>query len=263
MNIKEAIRTSLLHRGWFVSNSSADGEIREFLKTIRPKNTPLGLLRLGNAADGGYLVPNDLGGVKYCFSPGVSDNSSFEADLAARGIESFMADWSVAGPATESKMFHFEKRYLGARTDETMMTLKDWVLRSVPDDSNDLMLQMDIEGSEYDVIFDTPEHIWRRFRIAVVEFHDFNYIFNPMDLRLMSLCFARMLRVFDVVHIHPNNGSGSSKRRALEIPRMLEFTFLRKDRIQKWEYASDFPHSLDRPNYPHIPDLLLPQCWYQ
>jgi len=262
MSMKEWVRRTLLERGLFVAHSTHDQEIIALLKAIRPKSTAVPLVRIGNAADGGYLVPDDFENVRYCFSPGVSDNSTFEAELAAKGIESFLADWSVEGPAVESEMFHFEKRYIGARTDQTTMTLKSWVERSVSEDSGDLILQMDIEGSEYDVVFNTPEEVWNRFRIVLIEFHDFNYIFNPLGLRLVSLCFARLLEVFDVVHIHPNNYSGSSKRGRLEIPRMLEFTFLRKDRVGNWDFRSDFPHALDCPNIPESPDLLLPKCWY-
>jgi len=35
------------------------------------------LIRVGSAHDGGYLIPDDLGGIAMCFSPGVSTNADF------------------------------------------------------------------------------------------------------------------------------------------------------------------------------------------
>jgi hypothetical protein len=259
--LKKMAIGKLLERGWVPPIAPEEG-IHALLRAMRPRTTSKQLLRIGGEMDGGYLVPDDLDGVRYCFSPGVADTSTFEVDLAARGIESFMADYSVGGPAVQSEMFHFEKRYLGARTDQIFTTLKDWIERSVPKDSGDLILQMDIEGSEYDVIFDTPEDVWKRFRIVVMEIHDLNAVFSPLGLRIVSLCMNKLLRIFDVVHIHPNNSQGAVKRRDLEIPNLLEVTFLRKDRIDESRFTGNFPHALDRRNVPELQDLVLPECWH-
>jgi hypothetical protein len=263
MKLKDALKTRVLGYGWFCSIASLDHQVRTLLSKMRPVATDKQLIRIGSQADGGYLIPDDLQGIRYCFSPGVAHSSAFEADLAARGIESFLADYSVDGPATESPMFHFSKRYLGAVTDDVFITLGDWLEASVTPADGDLILQMDIEGSEYDVIFQTPDEIWRRFRIVSIEFHDVNAMFQPMGLRLLSLSVNKLLRIFDVVHIHPNNGGGTIRHGALEIPRMIEMTLLRKDRIATRQAARTFPHLYDRPNFPEIPELELPECWYK
>jgi hypothetical protein len=263
MKLKDDIKTKLLGHGWFCSTASHDHQIQALLRAMRPVATNRQLIRVGSPADGGYLIPDDLADIRYCFSPGVARSSAFEADLASRGIESFMADYSVNGPAAESPMFHFSKRYLGAFADNVFITLSDWLLTSVSPEDGDLILQMDIEGSEYDVIFQTPEEIWKRFRIVTIEFHDVNAVFQPMGLKLLSLCMNKMLSVFDVVHIHPNNGGGTVRNGTLEIPRMIEVTFLRKDRIATRQAVLSFPHPFDQPNFPEIPELELPECWYK
>jgi hypothetical protein len=261
--LKDAVKTRLLGHGWFCSSASLHHQVLAFLRAIRPVSTDKRLIRIGSPGDGGYLIPDDLEGVRHCFSPGVSNSSAFESDLASRGIESFMADYSVDGPAEESPMFHFSKRYLGAFTDNVFITLGDWLQTSVSPEDGDLILQMDIEGSEYDVIFETPEEIWKRFRIVTIEFHDVNAVFQPMGLKLLSLCMNKLLSVFDVVHIHPNNGGGIIRNGTLDIPRMIEVTFLRKDRVATREAVLSFPHPFDRPNFPEIPELELPECWYK
>ena len=52
-----------------------------------------------------------------------------------------------------------------------------------------------------------------------------------------------------VVHIHPNNTVKHlcRKYKGLELPSVMEFTFLRKDRIKTFTKIERFPHILDRP----------------
>jgi hypothetical protein len=261
--IEYLIRNVLLRRGYFVSKLSDDTEIRDLLDRLKPLATDKPLVRIGGDVDGGYLVPDDLDGIEYCFSPGVARTASFESALAKRGIHSFLADYSVDGPPVNSEMFSFEKKYLGAFNTEIYMTLGRWVEKSLPGYTGDLILQMDIEGGEYDVMLETPEEVWKKFRIVVIEFHGLHTVFNKYGLKSFRFCFQKLLNHFDVVHIHPNNATFRARRGDLDIPGVMEITLLRKDRIQ-WRRRRDvFPHELDRPNLPGKPDLVLPDCWYR
>jgi len=134
--------------------------------------------------------------------------------------------------------------------------------RRLPSHGSDLVLQMDIEGSEYPVLLSTPLHILRRFRIIVVEFHALNQLFNADMFSILHDSFCKLLEEFRVVHIHPNNCQGASRNRTLLVPNVMEFTFLRKDRIANERPATDFPHALDRVNVPSNPDVALPSIWY-
>jgi hypothetical protein len=44
------------------------------VRLMRPIESGHPLVRLGGPKDGGYLVPDDLDGIAFCFSPGVSDS---------------------------------------------------------------------------------------------------------------------------------------------------------------------------------------------
>jgi len=256
-------RNALLRKGILASKITADSQVQGVLRKLAPQITDKSLIRIGAQEDGGYLIPDDLQGIEYCFSPGVAATATFESDLAERGISSFLADYSVDGPPITSTMLKFEKKYLGAVNDDRFMTLESWVNKTVPNHKHDLILQMDIEGSEYEVILETPNHIWNMFRIVVIEFHGLHNIFNPYGIKLLDYCFTKMLTVFDVVHIHPNNVSALLKRKGLAIPDAVEITFLRRDRIRWREANLVFPHPLDRPNVAIIPDVVLPSCWYR
>ena len=256
-------RTFLLHRGFLLSPGSNDREIKELLADLAPYKTDKELIRIGGDADGGYLIPNDLQGIQYCFSPGVAEKSTFESDLASRGISSFLADYSVDEPPIKSDMFHFTKKHLGAVNNDKFMTLQEWIESSVSTNAKDFILQMDIEGREYEVILDTPTSVWERFRIVVIEFHDLQDIFSESGIKFIGHCFLKLLSSFRVVHIHPNNTLPmASSRNGLEVPSIMEITFLRRDRVRASQRSELFPHPLDQPNCADAPDMVLPACWY-
>ena len=80
---------------------------------LRPQAVGMPLIRLGDFGDGGYLVPEDLRGIAACYSPGVSEQATFEMDLAKRGIRSFMADASVEKPPLDVPGADFVPKFLG------------------------------------------------------------------------------------------------------------------------------------------------------
>lgn len=63
---------------------------------------------------------------------------------------------------------------------------------------------------------------------------------------------------------HPNNMGDCVDVKGYIIPRYMEFTFLRKDRINAEErtYRSNFPHALDSDNTLKA-SYKLPACWYR
>ena len=125
------------------------------------------------------------------------------------------------------------------------------------------MLQMDIEGAEYDVLMDIEDQLLQRFRILVIEFHDFDQLFNKFGFKLIYQTFAKILRYFDIVHIHPNNSNQPIRYLGYETFHALEFTFLRKDRISTRQVCNHFPHPLDMPCVANKEDYPLPRCWYE
>jgi len=62
-------------------------------------------------SDGGYLIPDDLENVEFCFSADVAFTADFENDLTTRGINCFLADYSVDAPPIQNHLFDFEKNF--------------------------------------------------------------------------------------------------------------------------------------------------------
>lgn len=152
---------------------------------LRPYTTDTPLIRVGDFGDGGYLVPDDFRGIAACYSPGVSQQASFEMDVAKRGIPSFMADASVENPPLQVPGAQFVRKFLGDKDAGEFMTLASWVAETDPDPKADLLLQMDIEGAEYETLGAAPRDLLRRFRIIVIELHNLPYVTRP------GCCFGR------------------------------------------------------------------------
>ena len=137
---------------------------------IRPNGHDL--IRVGPSGDGGYLLPDDLDGVNYCLSPGVAACSDLEEDMASRGMQVFLADKSVDGPAVKNESFMFIKNFISSQNSEKegLITMDRWVEEQLPELANDprceAVLQMDIEGFEYEVLHNISDDLLKRFRIV-------------------------------------------------------------------------------------------------
>jgi hypothetical protein len=218
--------------GMHIAKRTRFSEVNNLIHSLRPIDSGVALIRLGPEGDGGYLVPDDLDGIAYAFSPGISTESGFEAALADRGIQVFLADFSVDRPSEPHPRFVFDKKFVGALSDNMYMTLDEWKDNHIPDHTGDLLLQMDIEGAEFETLLNASPALLAQFRIMVIEFHYLQDLWNRPFFKIVSRVFRKLLLTHTVVHIHPNNGCGSVKSRGLEIPRAAEFTFYRHDRLR-------------------------------
>ena len=142
-----------------------------------------------------------------------------------------------------------------------LATLDDWHAAKLPGDRSELLLQMDIEGGEYETLLAASPALLAQFRIMVVEFHWLAELWGEAFFAVASRAFRKLLQTHSVVHIHPNNCCGSVTSEGIEIPRIAEFTLLRNDRVRTRTLRTNFPHPLDRPNVAKAP-LDLPECWY-
>jgi hypothetical protein len=253
-----------LHRDkMYVAKATPQSDILEFLQKLAPVSTEIPLGRLGPAGDGGYLIPLDFEGILACVSPGVSVECGFDLAVAEKNIDVYMADASVDGPSQNHSRFHFVKKFIDTTTGRTTVTLQDFC-ESIPNYTSglDFILQMDIEGAEYRVLLSTPEAVLRRFRVMVIEFHNLDNVLSRFSFQLIRATFQRLLEHFRVVHIHPNNAGRVVRRGTLDIPTLLEFTFLRKDyALTVLEKPIHFPHPLDLDNLSNKPHIVLPPCW--
>ena len=255
------LQNLLLDRGLSLSRTTPTDAVAGLISRLRPIGIGRALTRVGAAHDGGYLLPDDFDGVTACFSPGVNDEVGFELSMAQRGIRSFLADFSVPGPPVEHPLFDFEPLFIDAFDGEGRTTMARWVEEKAAEDTGDFILQMDIEGSEYAALTAMPPELLARFRIIAIEFHHLNKLFDPVVFMFYRSCFEKLLALFDVVHLHPNNALPVYTVGELVVPQAMEMTFYRKGRCPGNAPLPRFPHPLDADCDSNKPTLVLPRCW--
>lgn len=175
-----------------------------------------------------------------------------------------MADKSVGKPKLDipEEQYSFERKYISCINNTDFMTMDYWVSSSGLSKNSELMLQMDIEGSEYYSIISMSDDLIKRFRIMVIEFHHLGNFWNKRFFSLAKMTFEKILHTHICVHNHPNNYCGVETVGDIDIPQSTEFTFIRKDRVKTKTYERKFPHNLDRNNSSKS-SLVLPRCWYK
>jgi len=258
---RHALQRSI-EAGFRYRRLSRDHRVRmaQALGVLRPYNCAHSLIRIGPEADGGYLLPDCLQGIAASFSPGVSFEFGFDLDLLARGIPVHMADASVDLPKNLPDGASFEPLFLGPKTHDQWITLQDWVSVRAPADG-DLMLQMDIEGHEYDVLAAAPRDLLARFRIMVIEFHHLHRFPRAADFDRFEAALQALSEDFVCVHLHPNNVVHPVRVGPHRIPPFFEVTLLRRDYATDLRPNESFPHPLDRPCAPDHPDVAMGVFW--
>ena len=149
--VKKIIKKYLPYLNIYPARMTRKNELQILINKLRPVSCGMELIRLGPEGDGGYLVPDDFEGIKVCFSAGVGGLTGFERDCADMGMNVFLADNSVEVLPEPHKLFNFTKKNIGITTNDDFMTIDNWVASAVPGSQEELLLQIDIEGSEYEV----------------------------------------------------------------------------------------------------------------
>ena len=178
--LKKLIKYIFYSQNIFLERSIERELLIDFIKILKIKiPSNLDLIRIGSKHDGGYLLPNILEKIEFCFSAGVGKNIDFEKDLLKYNIKSFGSDLSVDNPPEKLKGYNFLKKNINSINDENNITFEKWVNNQNILNDN-LIGQIDIEGAEYNLILNTPDDILKRFRILIFEFHNIQKIQNKI-----------------------------------------------------------------------------------
>ena len=229
-------------------------QVSQYKKTVErlwPKYTGYQLIRIGSNNDGGYLVPDCIGGIKACFSPGVCHDITLEEQLLnTYGIISHLCDPSHERPSSLNECLSYEKKELrGYIHDENSMTLKDWLEKTQIEIGDPIMLSMDIEGGEYEILNLIDDDLLGSIRIMSIEFHYLHLTLNNTEFtNQFEQILSKLERKFDVVHMKPNNHTefmlGEKKAYTC-----IEVTFLNKlMRRNEPVLVEKLPNKLDTKN---------------
>ena len=87
-----------------------------------------------------------------------------------------------------------------------------------------------------------------KFRVIVGEFHGLETLTEPDRFQLICQAFERLTANHVVTHVHPNNNGGIELVEGIVVPRILEITFLRRDRAKFIADHQPIPTPLDYAN---------------
>jgi hypothetical protein len=249
--------SSAFRRLWFrlltsigltYSRQTSPQKIHDLFRKLWPQNIGIELHKCGE-----YLIPIDVGAVDAVFSPGVGPNSDFELFFANKDIPCYMADASVDAPSVSNSNFHFVKKYIGATTQGEFICLEDWFCQNYPEGKN-AVLQMDIEGAEYESILSVPNETLKRFKLIVMEIHYLNFLASQEGMALGAAFFHHLLKDFTVAHFHVNNFLRPVKFKHVMFPADIEITLIRNDLVKNVHPVEMLPHPLDIKNNPNKRD---------
>ncbi len=228
---------------------------------LTPSKTNLELVRVGGTLDGSYLIPKlerEFGGV---ISPGVGQTFDFEKNVVGTSTLVVLIDGTVSKPESLPSNFIFISKLLGAQDSEEgdFVSLKT-VVNEYFGSAEDLVLQMDIEGGEYEVLNSLSGDELNQFALVVVEFHHLhNLEFNAEWNKSLEHSILCLQKDFELVHTHPNNAGGFFVRNFAKYPKVVETTWVRKDLVDRKFGPSTLPNPLDIPNDSMLEDIQFPR----
>jgi hypothetical protein len=258
----------------------------ESLNYLCPRESKL--IRIGNAGDGGYVVPVDaLDRVEYLVSIGISDDWTFEEEAARRSpairidgydrtsgslvfiyygfreLLSLLRGKKIKKSISQiSKWLRlawsfgifwrgkhsFYRRWVVLQKDSKKEIALGAVFARIPPSAL-LALKIDIEGNEYAMSKLVLEEITRRSAQVQLIVMEFH---DTISQRQEFLKFVETIsKMVPIVHIHGNNFGRIGQD---GFPEVVEITFAAQRFVSDGR-TREFPHHLDSPCNPTKPDI--------
>ena len=209
-------------------------------------------VRIGKHNDGGYIMVDNFQNSGVAYSFGISDDVSWDTDMAARGYEIFMYDPTIdALPAANPKFRFFKQGISGFEFKEhSLNTLEHFIDANGHTDCDNMILKMDVEGAEWSFLATVTSEILSRFDQMTFEFHN---LIAPKDQSVMNAtlaCLNKINQTHSLVHLHANNSNPfiilDDK---ILVPNLLELTYVKTANYQLVDDENLYlPLPIDEPN---------------
>ena len=228
-------------------------KIKNFFDMLKPYECGYPLMRQGFNGDGGYLIPASPMNWDGIVSPGVGGSIAFEKNLASTRTTVILIDGSVESPKNLPLNFHFYPKMLANYSrNESEITLGQ-VLENHSLKGKSNLLQMDIEGFEWEVLPYIVDSDLLEFKVFIVEFHFLDSLSDIHAAFDKEKIIKQLLKNYFVCHFHINNAGGFFFFKGKRYPKVVEITWLRRDIFLQGKPAN-IPHELDFPNDSEIYD---------
>lgn len=228
------------------------GEIIKIIAPLRARGAKK--LRIGGEGDGGYVML-DPGQRGVAYSLGVSACSPWDLEMAERGFPVFQYDGSIEQEPDKHPNIFFHKIFIGscAESRAQYMTLQQILRHNAHQAEKNLILQMDIEGAEWEALAELSPDDALCFSQIIVEFHN-------IGLDASKYAVLKKLRTTHTpIHVHYNNNAltalFSPQNNFIYSGDALEISYARNKDYAFAPCLEYFPTPLDRKNLARFPDI--------
>ena len=231
-----------------------------FISSIAPKSVKeKHLIRIGSLNDGGYVMLDHMIENSIVYNFGIGNDVSWDMDLIKYGCTIFQYDHTISDPPTTHPNIHFSKIGIANKTsyDGTFKSISDLLKINGHLERSDLIMNMDIEGCEWDILYNLENGILNKFNQFLIEFHNLFDIVLMDRMEEMLSVFKKLNESHQAIHVHANNSSRLSIVSGIMLPETIEITFVQKKDYYFEDNLNNFPTSLDAPNDPRSPDYFL------
>ncbi len=231
----------------------------EALSLLTPYDIDKPKVRLGPAADGGYVFADDFGADQPIMSYGIGKQYEFDRQMAERGHQIYMFDHTIRGIKAPHPNMHYFKQGVAGRTDAAndLYSLADHIeMNGIASDR--IILKMDVEGAEYDALGEVDEATLGRIDQIVLELHGLKKLWRPQRLEVFTRMMTKLNRHFTLFHVHANNYDGRELHVLSGMPvcNVLELSYIKSSRVRRSPSTTLYPTPLDQPNVPWADKLL-------
>lgn len=234
-------------------------QARAVLRLLEPRSA-VGCrkIRLGNVGDGGYVSLDYFREGDIAFSLGINDDITWDKDAADRGLLIQQFDHTVEDPAPSDPRMVFYKKKVSRVTNADEQGLPDLVSQWDNGETRpNLVLKMDIEGSEWEVWDNTPKEILSRFSQILCEVHWLDKLSDTEHRQTIYRCFRKLHEHYAVIHVHGNSCAGWANVGNVMFPNVLEISFANRACFEFTSTEELFPGPLDCSCDAYKPDLYL------
>jgi hypothetical protein len=202
-------------------------EVAKFIKVPVYADKPyVELSRIGSRGDGGYFLPDYWTDSTFAISGGISNNNDFELNLAKSGIPVLQFDHSIEIPPNTGENLYFKKERMGSGGISLIQAF-DMVREDITSSQGFGLLKLDIEGSELQLLEESPSTLLAQFSIIVIEFHYIGSIYQDKFWN----SFSNVIRKLQLTHrtgtILGNNSRPIVQIGGIAFPDIFEMTLVR------------------------------------
>lgn len=208
------------------------------------------LKRYGDSHDGGYLMcENLMGDAEAAYSYGIDGRDHWGCDVSRQlALTVHQYDcFNLKRFQCDQGRFEFHEECIGDRAAKLegrpFDTLSSQLARN-GDAGKRLIMKMDVEGSEWSALLETPDPLLASIDQLAIEFHGVN------DPRFVAVV-EKLKRHFYVAHFHSNNWSCDPKVAPMTAwANEVLFVNKRIGVLAASDAPPSLPHGLDAPSNP-------------